>query len=328
LVNQITMPEVGAHSSQPQNDGTTLVAPNVLGQGFNVPVNIGRAVTSTWNNDAGFWWYEQFQRAGSYYDKVMSLEAFSDPDLYLLNRTSSGDVRQYEVGFYQMFPEQTLRFYGGLLAEDNQDFAPIVDTRTSGNPIARTHLATINLPMGTGANQNGRLIDASHVPIDPQDHFTIQLWAVSNALAMIPTSFDQSFTSYTALWLDGTADARVVQNPDVNTVTFVNPWTHETYRALHFGTAAGEPGAAVGASALIHASTGAVATEAGIAARMLLHVRDLDAERTQAIASGNTTRANAIEQAERQYLNVLDTVRYFTHQYGNGSIWIPPQNSI
>jgi hypothetical protein len=61
---------------------------------------------------------------------------------------------------------------------------------------------------------------------------------------------------------------------------------------------------------------------------MLLHVRDLDAERTQAIASGNTTRANAIEQAERQYLNVLDTVRYFTHQYGNGSIWIPPQNSI
>jgi hypothetical protein len=295
--------------------------------GFQIPINWGRQVTSTWNNNAGFWWYEQFQRAGSYYDKVMSLQAFSDPDLYLLNRTSSGDVRQYEVGMFEMFPEQTLRFFGGLLSEDYQDFAPIV---TPGmNPvIQRTHLATLNLPMGTSTGQNGRHFDATHLPLDPQTHFTTELWAANATMAMIPTSFDQTYMNYCRLWLDGSVDAVTIENEATNTVSFTDPWTHQVYRAMHVGTGAGEPGANVGSSALIHPSSGTTADEAGIAARMVLHARDLETARTQAIARGNMSQANAIELAERQYLNVMDAVRYMTHVGGTGNIWIPPANTL
>src|SRR4029078_7899011 len=128
-------------------------------------------------------WYEHLNRAGSYYDKVMSLEVLVDPELHLLNRDTSSDYRQFQLSYYTMFPDQMIRLFGGLLSEDYQDFAPLMQYRGEARSIDRTHVASIHLPPRVGPGENGRRVDAANVPIDPQTHFTIQLWAAIHTIA-------------------------------------------------------------------------------------------------------------------------------------------------
>jgi hypothetical protein len=307
---------MGTHNPTPQADGTNLVAQNFLTTaGFNVPINVGRAFESNWRNEAGFWWYEQLNRAGAYYDKVMAVQAITDPELALLGRDTPNDIRQFQLSQYTMYPAQWIRFFGGLLSEDYQDFAPIVET-TGAHNIVRPHIATINLP----APMNGRRIDMTHQPIDPQDHFTVQLVAAVHTMAQFPSSYDQRYMDYCRLWVDGSNEAIEVSNPAVNTVSFEDPWSHITYRALHFGAGAGEGGADVGASALVHPSTRATANEAGIAARMIHHLADLDYQRQNA---GTPQLRTAAEQAERRYLDLIHVMRDLNTQFGSGRSNLP-----
>jgi hypothetical protein len=310
------MPEMGTHNPAVQPDGTTLVAQNVATTaGFDIPINLGRAFESNWRNEAGFWWYEQLNRAGAYYDKVMAVQAITDPELALLGRDTPNDIRQFSLSQYTIYPGQWIRFMGGLLAEDYQDYAPIIETNGQHNMV-RPHIATINLP----APMNGRRIDATHMPIDPQDHFTVQLVAAVHTLAQFPSSYDQRYMDYCRLWIDGSVEAITVDDPATNTIAFTDPWTHQTYRALHIGAGVGEGGADVGASTLVHPATGSAANEAGIAARMLLHVADLDYQRQNAATPQARTAA---EQAEHKYLDLLNVMRELTRWFGSGYAALP-----
>lgn len=320
FVSQITMPEMGQHRPVRTSSGTRLVTLNTeTNAGFPVPINLGRAFESNWRDDAGFWWYEQLYRAGAYYDKMLALDAFADPELLLLQRDTPTDLRLFQLSFYSMYPAQTIRLFGGMLSEDYDDYAPLVSL-TGDHEIARTHLATLNLPPGSSAGQSGRVLDANHVALDPQAHFTVQLRAAIMGIAEFPATFDQRFMDYTRLWIDGSIEAITVNDQSRSTVSFTDPWSGQTFRALHVGAGRGEPGADVGASALVHPATSAVANEAGISARMLLHAADIDALRLQAIARGDAVQSRALETEERGYLDLLHVMRRLTAIYGSGHI--------
>nr|MBK7065357.1 hypothetical protein [Deltaproteobacteria bacterium] len=319
FVAMVLMPEMGAHRIVERYDGQRLATLNLeTGAGFPVPINQGRGFESDWRNDAGFWWYEQLNRAGSYYDKVMALDAFTDPELLLLQRDTPADLRLFQLSFYSMYPAQTIRLWGGMLSEDYADFAPLVETGGTRS-ITRTHLATLNLPPGDGAGRSGRVVDDLHLPIDPQTGFTVQLRAAVMGAANIPATFDQRFMDFARVWTDGSVEALVVADPARDTVSFTDPWSRTTYRALHFGTGAGEPGADVGASATVHAATGAAADEAGIGARMILRLRDLDALRLRAREAGDAARAAALETQLRQYVDLVHVLRRLTARFGTGT---------
>src|SRR3954452_23902292 len=115
----------------------------------------------------------------------MALQALTDPELLLLARDTPADIRLFQLIFYTMYPDQMLRLFGGLLAEDSQDFAPIVSMNDGA--IARTHVATLS------AADRKRNIDGSHIPVDPQDHFTVQLWAAVQTMAQFPATYDQKY---------------------------------------------------------------------------------------------------------------------------------------
>ncbi len=319
----LTMPEMGSHvlTTQPDNTKTFLVDKVGAGPGaitVNVPVNYGRAFESSWRNDVGFFWYEMLDRAGAYYDKVMMLEAMTDPALYLLQRDTPTDIREFTLSFYTMFPGQMTRLFGGILAEDMNDFAPIVDTAaTTANPknpvISRPHVAT----MSAAPAARGRTLDAGHVTIDPQNHFTIQIWSAVLTMALFPATYDQRYMDFTRLWIDGSIEA--INVPAINTVSFVDPWSHVTYRALHQGCGAAEGGATVGCSTMAHPGGGTA--EAGVAARMIQHLQDIDALRLA--SAGNAAKAAELEQQEHQYLDLINIMRDLTKIFGHGNALLP-----
>ncbi len=320
FVAQVTMPEMGQHRAVRTSNGSRLATPNYeTNAGFPIPINQGRGFESTWRDDVGFWWYEQLNRAGAYYDKTLALDAFADPELLLLQRDTPTDLRLFQLSFYSMYPAQTIRLFGGLLAEDYDDYAPIVSL-TGDHDIARTHLATLNLPPGVGGGRSGRVLDANHVALDPQAHFTVQLRSAIMSVAQFPATFDQRFMDYARVWSDGSVESISVSDPARNTVAFTDPWSGVTFRALHVGAAAAEAGADVGASSLVHPGTTSVANEAGIGARMLLHAADIDALRTQALARGEAAQATAYETEERRYLDLVQVMRRLTAIYGSGHI--------
>ncbi len=316
LVSLLTMPEVGRHKLLTQFDGTKLMT-QVYNGSVDIPINQGRFFESNWRNDTGGWWYEHLNRAGAYYDRLLSVFSLTDPELYLLGRDTPVDIRRFKVSFYTMFPEQTLRLFGGVLAEDTNDFAPIVST--VGTPVVqRTNLATLNLPTGKGPGTNGRVFDNTHQAIDPQAQFTVQLMSAILTTALFPSTYDQRYMEFSRLWVDGALGSISVKDPDKNTVSFTDPWSHQTFRALHMGTGAGDVGEKVGGSPYVHPATGKVAEEAGIAARMILHLQDIDALRNKAIADNKPAEAAQLELQEHKYLDLVNSLRELTVYLGNG----------
>jgi hypothetical protein len=310
MTSIMMMPELGTHQVTSQYDGSPMYTTSQGGFGtqFTVAVNDGRAFESDWRQDVGFFWYDMLDRAGAYYDKVMMLQALTDPELLILARDTPTDIRLFQLNFYTMFPDQMLRYFGGLLSEDYTDFAPLV-TPTSATDFAieRTHIPTLNL----SGPARDHTVDASHIPLDPQNHFTMQLWSAVQTIAQFPATYDQRYMDFTRLWVDGSIEAIDVANPTVNTVSFTDPWSNTTYRAMHMGCGAGEPGVSVGCS-----TTTPGQNEAGVAARMIQHIKDIDTKRLAAAATPATQAA--LELQERQYLDLINVMRNMTQSFGHG----------
>ena len=204
-----------------------------------------------------------------------------------------------------------LRFFGGLLAEDYVDFAPVYK---ADHTIVRPNVATLNIP--------GRTLTAGSRALDPQDHFTMQLWSAVTTMAQFPATYDQTYMNYTRLWVDGSVEE--IQVPAAQTVSYTSPWTFETYRAMHIPcTRPGDTGNGVGCSGYVHPATGAVADEAGVAARMILHLNDMEAVRQQAIGAGDAEEAAAVGLQEQKYLDLVNVMRNMTLYFGHGYAALP-----
>ena len=148
----------------------------------------------------------------------------------------------------------------------------------------------------------------------------MQLRAAVTGVAEFPATFDQRFMDYARVWTDGSTESISVADPARNTVAFTDPWTGVTYRSLHVGTAPGEPGADVGPSVTVHPATGRAASEAGIGARMLLRLTDLDALRLQALARNDAATAATLRTEEQRYLDLLHVMRRLTAEFGTGRV--------
>jgi hypothetical protein len=331
----LTMPAIGSHLLQAQLDGKNFATPDLVGyvnDPFNIAINDGRYFESAWNNAEGFWWYDSLDYAGSYYDKTMMLEALTDPELLILERDTPSDIRLFQLNFYTMFPTQMIRLFGGLLSEDYGDFAAQI---APSGTIERPHVATMN---SEGSLPTGTTPPTRSVPLDPQTGFTMELWSSVFTSALFPATYDQRYMQYADLWVDGAVEALDV-DPSL-TISFTDPNSGLTYRAMHFDCDTGGIAADVGCSSEPHAAIvpdagstpPAVAWtawkpgqpgEAGIGARMILHVQDMDTLRQFALATNDETNANAYALQENQYLDLMNIQRSMTFYFGHGYSSLP-----
>ena len=182
--------------------------------------------------------------------------------------------------------------------------------------IVRPHVVT--------SNTDPRVMDATHQPIDPQTHYTVQLWTAVQAMAEFPATYDQRYMEFARLWLDGSQEG--INIPLAKQVRFTDPFSGQTYVALHYDCTKADDAADVGCSQYSHPSIpggGGVSNEAGVGARMLLHLQDLEAVRQKAITAGDTATANSVEQQEHKYLDLVNTVRNLSKHFGYGDSQTP-----
>jgi hypothetical protein len=129
---------------------------------------------------------------------------------------------------------------------------------------------------------------------------------------------------YARIWLDGSNEG--LNLPDNKLVKFTDPFSNQTYIAVHYDCKVADEGADVGCSQTVHpsiAANGGLSNEAGVGARILIHLQDMEFVRQKAITAGDTATASALQLQEKQYLDLANTVRNLSKHFGYGDSQTP-----
>ncbi len=221
----LAIPEDGGYAPTAQFDGSSLLTAS-LGASA-TPVNLalgdGRSLSSVWGSSTQLPWYAQLERAGSYYDKTVALQTLTDRELPVSpNSLFTQGPASVELGFSDIWPGQFLRFMGGVLARDAADSFDLV--QISGS------FSTLLLPNLAAAPSAVRGPNSEEEFIDPNLPLSVAAWAAVLSSATV----DAPYRDFFKLTTDGEANA--LSGATTPTVSFIDPSTGDTYRALHFSS--------------------------------------------------------------------------------------------
>lgn len=198
----------------------------------NVPLGVGRWFLSLYDVDSGYGFYDRLKWVGSFYDKLLALEALTSPDTWFIGIDTFQSADEWAISMNLAFPDEIRRLLTGIASDRFDLFAGTLDKKgnwTPPDPFGKT--ASWTSPTG-GA-------------VDPQTSFTIQLYALWYGMAWLNANYDNSFNDYAKIWLAGSGEAIDVDPAQV--VSFTSPTNGRTYVSLR--PAEGQP-PAVGASML------------------------------------------------------------------------------
>jgi hypothetical protein len=253
----IASPEPGGYAEAQRGDGTAAL---VRGAGaVDVDGFDGRFLETTWDFDAGYFWFDQLSRVGFFYDKILAIQALTDPTTYFIGRDTDSDIRRYQLNFATTFGPSVTRFVGGLLGDDWGVVAPRVVDGIVRYPDA-LQIANGSMP-GT--------------PLAPNAGFSVQLYAAVYGMTLIPQTYDQDFIHRSRVWVEGGAE-EVEIDPSLPTVRFTDASSGLTYVAISYPDASGERGS--GAQMILHAQALAAraATDANARAELDSFMDNLD----------------------------------------------------
>ncbi|WP_053236233.1 zinc-dependent metalloprotease [Sandaracinus amylolyticus] len=266
LTRVVTTPEPGEYTQATRGDGSTALLPAAFGDTVALEVDPfdGRAIETTWDFNAGYYWFDQLDRVGYFYDKIIALQVLVDPTTYFLGRDTDADIRQYQINFGSSFGPSLTAFMEGVLAEDWTVVAP---RDVSGELRYPTPLEM----------QNGTM---PSTPVDPNASFSIQLYSAVYGMAYIPQTYDQTFLNRSRIFVRGGAE-EVEIDPTLPVIEFLDPESGLTYVAVSYPVDAdGVPGGAtretgVGAAMLLRAQALSDAG-AGSAAELRRYIDNID----------------------------------------------------
>ena len=283
LTRVLMTPEPDQYILTQRADGTPAYLPAAFGDTPSLTVSAfdGRAIETTWDFDAGYFWFDQLERVGYFYDKVIALAVLVDPTTYFLGRDTDADIRQYQLNFGSSFGPSLTALMEGILAED---WAVVAPRGGSAELVFPTPGEMLAPPAVTGAN----------APIEPNASFSIQLYAAVFGMGYIPQTYDQTFLNRSRIFVRGGAE-EVTIDPALPTVEFTDPASGLTYVAVSYPVDHDEDPATPD-------------RETGVGAAMLA--------RANALAASADGRAPA---ELRRYIDNIDIIRRLTWQLGFGA---------
>ncbi len=284
LKKVVTTPEPGNYTAVARPDGSPILqsgAGNALASAGAIDSLEGRFLETTWDFDAGYFWFDQLDRVGYFYDKVYAMMTLVDPTTYFINRDTSADIRKYQLSYATTFGPGINSLFRGILAEDWNAIAP----RLNASGLTYPGIDEIEKRSMEGT------------PVSPNISFSVQLYAAVFGMAYIPQTYNQDFLNSSRVWVDGGAEEISVGTAP--TVSFHDVDSGITYRAASYLDGTLEGG--VGASLLSYANT--LSTKA-MGADLIRGTMDDDAKAREAL---------------RTFVDNIDLVRRLTWQLGFGA---------
>lgn len=215
LVQTVLTPKLGPLQQRELADGTTMYTDAVTAVDVELDITQGRYYSTSWGDgdrECGYYWWECLHHFGFYLDKIMAIEALTDTRTNFVARSTPEDIREWEIGFVNTFPEQYKKLNTALMKQDFSAVGPYLDGDEVRYP-----------------DYTGDLDTARAGVVDPRATFTIQLYWQVMGQARLPNSYDQSFVDESRVWLEGTGRGPMLG--DGEKVEFREPRTGYVYAA-------------------------------------------------------------------------------------------------
>jgi len=187
----------------------------------NLGLGEGRWFYSRYDWDSGYYFYERLKWVGTFYDKMLALEALTSPDTYFLGVNTFEAVDEWAISMYLFFPDEIQKTFAGIAADRFDLFAGVVTEDGK-------HLAPDPFAFGAAAD-----LRANGKPVDPYTSFTMQLYSLWYGMAWLNANFDSSFNDGAKIWLKGSGEAidTTAMEP-TQVVEFTSPLNGRTYVTL------------------------------------------------------------------------------------------------
>ncbi len=215
LMQVVTNPEPGRYRRIVRADGREAMSRG--GTELTIDAFQGRALETTWDFDAGYYWFDQLERVGYFYDKVLAIQVLTDPTTHFIGRDTDSDIRRYQISFASTFGPSMGEFFASLMSEDWSHISP----RANGEELR--YPDPLQVEIG----------DMPGTPIDPNASFSIQLYAALFSMALIPQTYDQQYLNRSRIWLRGASEGIDV-DPSRPLVEYTDPESGYTYVAASY----------------------------------------------------------------------------------------------
>ncbi|MGM0557459.1 MAG: hypothetical protein ACQEVA_13835, partial [Myxococcota bacterium] len=215
LVQTVLTPKLGPHQQRTMADGTTMYTDAMTSVDTELDLTQGRYYSTSWGDgdrECGYSWWECLHHFGFYLDKVMAIEALTDTRTNFVARATPEDIREWEIGYINTFPDQYSKLNRALMEQDFATVGPYLD----GNEV--------KFP-----DYTGELDQSRNNVVDPRATFTIQLYWQVLGQARLPNGYDRSFVDESRVWLEGTG--REPELPGSEKIRFREPRTGYVYGA-------------------------------------------------------------------------------------------------
>jgi hypothetical protein len=140
--------------------------------------------------------FSRLERAGTFLDKVLAIEALARRDWGL----SYTIDERYFINFYDLFDKEVIDLFGGLILRNPKAYAPRVTFDASGQPV--TQYFSLYRTGNRGSNEQTYTDPA----IDGTDSEVLRDVATIQALATFPIFYDTSFEQRLLIFKTGSGD--------------------------------------------------------------------------------------------------------------------------
>jgi hypothetical protein len=185
---------------------------------WNLELGDGRYFESIYDVESGYYFYERLKWIGSFYDKMLALEAMTTPDTYFLGIDTAASVDQWAISMFSSYPKEMMDLFSGVAADW---FFLFSGTFTEDGDY---------LPPDPFAKGQAKAVYEDGGPIDPQTSFTLQLYALWYGMAWLNANYDNSFNDAAKIWLKDSGEGLSVADESL-LVEFADPFNNRIYVA-------------------------------------------------------------------------------------------------
>jgi hypothetical protein len=183
LAEIIGMPDVGAYRFDADSHSYRQFSsdPDAAGADLSLPLGQGHYLWSEYQE--GLNGFGRLERAGTFLDKMLAIQSIAKRDWGL---SFTVDERYY-INFYDLFDQEVIDLFGGLVLRNPAAYAPRVDFKASGKATVQ-YLSTYRT-----AGRGNMEQTYPTAPIDGTDSEVLRDIAAIEALRTFPIFYDTSF---------------------------------------------------------------------------------------------------------------------------------------
>jgi hypothetical protein len=235
LSNVLATPSYGSYELDPISNTYELISYNQLSSSdLYLPRGpLGRRPSSTYDWQAGYYYYWYQQEAGHFWDYLAALFALSESEATVLGVDTQADFQSFWIPYYLVFSDDLDRVYNGIFSEDHRAFAPrLIDGELVHRPMVDLF----------GLYEEDDPFITDQPVVAPYHTSSNQFYTMIYGMLGFVTTLDLSFADQNKIFRLGSGESVTAGN-GFELVTFENPFTGITYAALH--EIDGEPTGAV-----------------------------------------------------------------------------------